>query len=124
MSVETRRAALQSGHDAEAFVEEALAAARWTTLDRNWRGGGGELDRVVVRDGMLRFVEVRARATDDVPAEETISPSKQRKLRRAAEAWMLDHIVSVDEIAFLVALVDLSTDPWSVTWIDNAFDVS
>jgi len=120
---EARRAAWQEGLQAEAYVADLLARVGWTVLDRNWSGGGGELDAVVLRDGKLRMVEVRARTDDEVvPVEETITTHKRARLRSAARAWLLDHEPDYDEVAFLVALVDLGTDPWSVTWIDDAFD--
>jgi len=112
-----------SGLRAEAHVGALLRRVGWSVLDTNWSGGGGELDLVVLREGKLRFVEVRARTDDDlVPVEESITHAKRSRLRGAARAWLLAHDTPWDEAAFLVALVDLSTDPWSVTWIDDAFD--
>lgn len=117
-----RLQALASGREAETEVGRRLVGVGWTVLDRNWSGSGGELDLVVVRDARLRFVEVRARTgDDDVPVEETITPAKQRRLRRAAEAWLADHADEWEEIAFLLAFVDLSVDPWSIRWIDDPF---
>jgi len=118
-----RREALEAGRQAEAWVAEQLQAQGWHILDRNWSGGGGELDLVVLRERCLRFVEVRGRGADpDVPAEETITASKRRRLRGAARAWMQAKAAGFDEVAFLVALVDLDARPWVVEWIDDAFD--
>jgi putative endonuclease len=124
MTVERRRAALLVGHKAERLVGDTLEQRGWTVLCRNWRGGGGELDLVVLRSGVLRIVEVRARSGDMVTAEDSVTPSKQRKLRRAAEAWLLSCDEAWTEVAFWVVVVDLSSDPWTFRWIDNAFDVS
>lgn len=116
-----RRAALAAGHAAEAHVADRLTAAGATVLDRNWRGGGGELDLVVMREGRVRFVEVKARASDDLDPLEQITAAKQARLRGAARAWLLVHRPEVEEVAFLVAVVDLSTDPWGISWVDDAF---
>lgn len=113
-----------SGFEAESYVADLLQQVGWTVLDRNWTVKVGELDAVVERGGKLRFVEVRARESAMVPVDETIGHLKRGKLRRTAEAWLLDHEGDWDEMAFLVALVDLGTDPWAVEWIDNAFDGS
>ena len=70
-------------------------AVRWYRL-RGWRilgenvwAGGNELDLIVRRGRTLRFVEVKekrsARFGDPL---EMITPEKQRRLRRAAEAWL------------------------------------
>lgn len=123
-SVTRRRRALLRGHEAELHVADLLVQVGWRVLARNWTGGGGELDIVAELNGKLRFVEVRARASDEtVPVEDTITPAKQGRLRRAARAWLVsDGRVDWAEMAFLVALVDLSVEPWSVDWLDDAFD--
>lgn len=121
MGVRERRAALERGARAEAFVAERLQADGWQILDRNWRGRGGELDLVVEREGKVRFVEVKARAPEDPTGLEAITRRKQGRLIRTAEAWLLEH-PPPDEVAFLVALVDCLPDGWQIEWFDDAFD--
>jgi len=105
------------------FVADHLAAMGWRVLDRNWHGVGGELDLVVLKDGMLRFVEVKARILDS-DALESITASKRRKLVRTAEAWLLAHREDYREMAFLVAVVTLDPVAWTVLLLDDAFDVA
>ena len=51
--------------------------------------GGYELDLVVRRGGTLVFCEVKAKGgRDRGDPLEMVSPEKQRRLRRAAEAWL------------------------------------
>jgi putative endonuclease len=119
----SRLAALGRGRDAEELVARRLASDGWTVLARNWRGAGGELDIVVVRDGHLRFVEVKARDPADDTALEAIGRTKQRKLARAAEQWLASRGPPERDAAFLVAVVTLGSGDWTVTMIDNAFDV-
>jgi putative endonuclease len=61
----------------------------WTVLGENVWAGGNELDLIVRRGRELRFVEVKekrsARFGDPL---EAITEEKQRRLRRAAEAWL------------------------------------
>lgn len=118
-----RRSALLAGVQAEAWVAEQLAQAGWDVLQRNWRGGGGELDLIVDRAGSVRFVEVKARVDDDaMPLEDIITTSKQNKLRGAALAWLHDNPGrGTLEVCFMVAVVDLSQTPWLLTLIDDAF---
>lgn len=102
-------------------MADVLTASGWTVLARNWRGGGHELDMVASRDGALRFVEVKARAPDDPSLDEAIDGEKQRRLRKAAEAWLFERGDAPD-VAFLVALVTFPADQApSVQWIDDAF---
>ena len=76
---------------------------------------------MVERAGSLRFVEVKARAAGDPTLEDAVTPSKQRKLARAANAWMLENGFR-DECAFMVAFVRFESDGWAIDWLDNAFD--
>jgi putative endonuclease len=87
-----RTAGQRQGDAAEAFVAERLAAAGWTILDRNARGGRGELDIVGVDPGPppeLVVVEVRWRGRRDFGlAEETVDRRKQARLHQAAWRWL------------------------------------
>jgi putative endonuclease len=58
-------------------------------LDRNVWIGGNELDLVLRRGRQLVFCEVKAKegGRHGDPFE-MVGPEKQRRLRRAAEAWL------------------------------------
>jgi putative endonuclease len=70
-------------------------AARWYRL-RGWRilganvwAGGNELDLIVRRGSTLRFVEVKEKkGTRFGDPLEMVTAEKQRRLRRAAQAWL------------------------------------
>ena len=115
-----RLAAVAFGARAERAVAEALAADGWRVLAQNWRAAGGEVDLIAVRDGRLRFVEVKARHDALVDGEDAITPDKQRRIAAAADAWLDAHAVDAHEVAVLVAVVD--GDDLSIRWIDDAFD--
>ncbi len=99
-------------------MADALEARGWTILARNWRGQGGELDIVALKEGRLRIVEVKLRAADDLVGLEAIDHRKQARLRRAAEAWLSQTDVDYDEVCFAVAWLEGG----ELTWIDDAFD--
>ena len=115
---------------AEQVAADRLVAAGWELIARNWRGGGGELDLVVARQGRLRFVEVKARAPDDPVGLEAIDAGKRRRLVSAARAFLAQWEDLVDEVCFTVALVHLPEGPGEplapadlrVEWLDDAFD--
>ncbi len=75
--------------------EEAAAAwyraGSYEILDRNWRCASGELD-VVARsaDGeVLVICEVKTRSSGSFGSPfEAVTPSKQRRLRKAAVLWL------------------------------------
>jgi len=61
-------------------------------LDRNVWSGGNELDLVVRRGHTLAFVEVKAKRGGGFGDPlEMVTEEKQRRLRRAAEAWLAAH---------------------------------
>lgn len=76
----------QRGEDAAA---QYLRRKGFKILERNAVYGRNELD-IIARDrGVLVFVEVRSRTADDgIPPQDSIGPEKQRRVRRAAEAYL------------------------------------
>lgn len=56
---------------------------------RNWRCEHGEIDVIAANDHVLVFCEVKSRASTrwGAPAE-AVTPTKQRRLRRVASAWL------------------------------------
>jgi putative endonuclease len=70
-------------------------AARWYRL-RGWRivganvwAAGNEVDLIARRGSALRFVEVKEKRSDAYGDPlEAVTTEKQRRVRRAAEAWL------------------------------------
>ena len=61
-------------------------------LGANVRAGGNELDLIVRRGGSLRFVEVKERTRAGFGgAIGAVGDEKQRRVRRAAEAYLAAH---------------------------------
>ena len=119
-SVDARRRAVRRGVEAEARVASALTEAGWSIRARNWTGAGAEIDIVAVRDGAIRFVEVKQRSGRSNTGLEAVDVRKQRRLIRGATAWMAQSTQSAKDIAFLVAVVGTQ----GITWLDDAFDLS
>ena len=64
----------------------------YRVLDRNLWTGGNELDLVVRRGRRIAFVEVKAKGGGGYGDPfEMVTEEKQRRLRRAAEAWLAVH---------------------------------
>ena len=61
----------------------------WRVLGANVWAGGHELDLIVRRGRQLRFVEVKEkRGPNYGDPLEMVTSEKQRRVRRAAEAWL------------------------------------
>ena len=85
-----RRAAERLGQDAEARAAAALEARGWAVLARRVRTPSGELDLVAEREGLLAFVEVKARP-NLAEAAFSLSGRQQARIMAAAEAWLAAH---------------------------------
>ncbi len=88
-------------------------------LASNARIGGNELDLVVRRGNRLVFVEVKFKsgAAFGDPAE-MVTEEKQRRIRRAAQAWLAAH-PELDDLAVDFDVVAVS--PPGVERLDLTF---
>ena len=78
-----------SGYGAERRALWWYRLRGWKILGENVWAGGNELDLIVRRGRVLRFVEVKEkRGSRFGDPLEMLTPEKQRRLRRAAEAWL------------------------------------
>jgi putative endonuclease len=76
------------GEDAAAAF---LTRVGMDVLERNWRSAQGEVD-IIARDGdALVFVEVKTRRSERAgTGEEAVSPTKQRRILKLADAYLRD----------------------------------
>jgi putative endonuclease len=78
-----------SGHSAERRALRHYRLRGFRVLAVNAWAGGNELDLVVRRGRRLAFVEVKEKRGEDLGDPlEMVGPQKQRRLRRAAAAWL------------------------------------
>ena len=78
-----------SGYRAERRAFWWYRLRGWKILGENVWVGGNELDLIVRRGRVLRFVEVKEkRGSRFGDPLEMLTAEKQRRLRRAAEAWL------------------------------------
>ena len=78
-----------SGHAAERRALWWYRLRGWQILGENVWAAGNELDLIVRRGRVLRFVDVKEKRSPRFGDPlEMITAEKQRRLRRAAEAWL------------------------------------
>jgi putative endonuclease len=89
--------------------DEALAEYRkrgYRLLARNWRSWFGEIDLVLIREGLVVFCEVKTRRGASLGGpHEAVTWKKQRKLRQLAEAFLRATRLDPTAIRFDVASV-------------------
>ena len=115
-----RRDTRESGRRGEDLVCAKLEAAGMRIIDRNVSEKFAEIDIVAMDGDTMCFVEVRTRTDSSLghPAE-TVTPAKQRKIRRAAEAYIVKHHVEPMPMRFDVATIIWSTMEFE--YFENAF---
>ncbi|MEZ5582433.1 MAG: YraN family protein [Candidatus Competibacteraceae bacterium] len=114
----------QRGGAAESLACQYLESQGLVLITRNFRCRLGELD-LVMRDGpQLVFVEVRSRSNRDYGSPiETITPTKQKRLLRAA-AYYLQKTACTAPCRFDVIGISSVNGIDSVEWINNAFQAA
>lgn len=112
------RAAQRLGVSAEHAAGQALEAKGWIVRARRLRTAAGEIDLVAERDGLLAFIEVKARPTL-AGAAWSLGPRQRARLLAAAEIALAEHPEwGHAGIRFDVLLVDATG---AVRRIEDAF---
>ncbi len=111
----------QQGSYYEQMAAEYLRRQGLTFITHNANYHLGELD-LVMRDGTtLVFVEVRYRAsTNHGHAAETITRSKQARLIKAANCWMLANKINSHSADFRFDIVAIHQAGQQIEWLKNA----
>ncbi len=98
------------GHLAEFLCMLRLWLTGWRVLAHRYRHPVGEVDLIAARGRIVAFIEVKARNESRV-AIESIHPSQQARIMRAASAWIAKYPqFSGHEMRFDVMIVALW--PW------------
>jgi putative endonuclease len=108
----------------EELAVRELSARGYAIIERRYRTRHGEIDIVCEHDDVLVFVEVRARATDELgSAAESVTVRKKRKVTAMAVEYMARHHVTTRPCRFDVVAVDRALDPNpEITVYPYAFD--
>lgn len=113
------------GQWGEERVVEKLRREGWSITARNYRCRMGELDIVAENGTFLAFVEVKLRKDSRFgSACESVTPSKQRKLRAAAQCYLLSCPSKLQprfDVAEVYAPQGVRTETPDIYYIENAF---
>jgi putative endonuclease len=124
----TKAEHLKRGKDAEAACCNYLLSQGLKLVDRNFSCRLGEIDIIMRDNDMLVFVEVRFRKNNSFgDGLESITLSKQNKLRKTAELYMQQNSSQYKNARFDVVSMstNMQTGPdkqlYRFDWIKNAF---
>ncbi|HSL11532.1 MAG TPA: YraN family protein [Actinomycetota bacterium] len=119
-SVPTDR--LVTGSVGERAAELAYVRRGYRVVARNWRCRVGELDLVVVRDGVVAICEVKTRRGRRFGEPwQAVDARKQAKLRSVAQAFLIATDVRPGAVRFDVASVTLRGGDAIVSVYEDAF---
>ncbi len=115
-----QRNTIEKGSRGEELVCDRLVQRKFKIIDRNVREKIGEIDIVAMDGDTLCFIEVRTRrdTTYGHPAE-TITPNKQRHIRRSAEYYLIKNNIAPCPIRFDVATIIWNSMQFD--YFENAF---
>jgi putative endonuclease len=111
------------GKFGEEIAEELLRSKGYQILKRNFRFGKGEID-IIAKDGdYLVFVEVKSRKNYDFGEPEyAITKSKQRQLKKIAEAYFYVNGIDEQLCRFdVITIVGEKREEMKINHIENAF---
>src|SRR6478735_9380410 len=97
------------GELGERIAERWLRERGWRIVQRRFRRGHRDIDLVVEREGLIAFVEVKARRGDGFgDPVSAVNWKKQKELGRSARVWIARHGRAQDAYRFDVfgVLVD------------------
>lgn len=98
-----------------------LMARGYTVRERNWRLGHKEVDIIAQKNGMLVFIEVKARRNDHFgDAIEAVTDSKIRNLVQAANAYVRYHRIDCP-VRFDIIAITGEPGHQTVEHIEDAF---
>ncbi|MEP6767066.1 MAG: YraN family protein [Acidobacteriota bacterium] len=106
----TMRGSRGAGQRWEDLAARHLRRQGYRILARNYRAGPGEIDFIAMEGRVLCFIEVKGRggAGFGLP-EESVNEEKQRRIHRAAEAWLQSARPAAGLRRFdVVAILDLN----------------
>jgi putative endonuclease len=111
------------GRRGEDEAARCLERKGFRLVERGFRALRGEIDLIAWDGETLVFIEVKTRTGPDCgPPEEAVTASKQRQIRRIAEAFLSDSGLGVPFCRFDVVAIDAEDDgSLTVRHIPDAF---
>jgi len=118
----------QFGLLGERVAQRWLERAGWRVLQRRFRSGHRDIDLIAERNGLVAFVEVKARRAEERGAGfgdpvEAVNWRKQRELSRSASVWIDRHGRPGEVYRFDVIGVLVVGDRVRVRHVANAFQL-
>ena len=110
------------GELGERIAERWLRQRGWRVMQRRFRSGHRDIDLVVEREGVVAFVEVKARRGSGFGGPvEAVNWRKQKELSRSARVWVDRHGRAREAYRFDVIGVLVAGSRVRIRHVPNAF---
>jgi putative endonuclease len=114
---------LAHGKQAEIIARKFLTASGLKLVEKNFSTKSGEIDLIMLDGKCMVFVEVRYRqSTKFGLPQETVIRSKQRKITKAAQQYLIRKRLSDQcECRFDIVAIHGTIPNHNINWITHAF---
>jgi len=113
------------GELGERIAERWLTRRGWRVIQRRFRNGHRDIDLVVERDGIVAFVEVKARRGGEFGGPvQAVNYRKRKQLERSAMVWIDRHGQGKESYRFDVVGVLVDGAVVRVCHVENAFTLA
>lgn len=109
------------GSNGEQAVANWLIEKGFEILARNYLVRAGEIDVIARKNDTVVFVEVKTRNTQYFSLSQLITKSKQQKIGKAAQHFVLQNQLFNHVLRFDIATVLHNDGAFSIEYIENAF---
>ena len=111
------------GFRGELLAEKFLKKQGYKIVDRNFACQFGEIDLIGYRQGVLSFIEVKARSSGEFGQPvEAVTDKKRKKLIKSAEYFNLKHKIPPSvPCRFDIVSIILHDDVPQIDFFPNAF---
>ena len=114
---------LKLGREGENAAEAYLKKKGYRIIEKNFRCKLGEIDIIADQDGVVVFIEVKARADHQYGHPfNAVTPTKQQKIIQVAQSFLAKHRLLEKPTKFDV--VGLTADPkgaFKIELLENVF---
>lgn len=113
---------IQKAREGEEIACTYLSEQGYRIIERNYRVGHGEIDIIADDHGMFVFIEVKTRLSQSYgPPEYSITPGKQKQLRRVAQGYFYQNEIVEMPCRFDVVTIEFQNRTPRINHIQNAF---
>ncbi|WP_231426696.1 MULTISPECIES: YraN family protein [Pedobacter] len=110
------------GREGETIAKQYLEHNGYEVLDENWTFGKAEVDLIVLKDGIMVFVEVKTRTSVAFgQPEEFVQDAKRKQMELAATEY-IEIMNHQNDIRFdIIAITFTKNKNYNLNHIEDAF---